>query len=382
MESALELANSRDGNYGAQKQDFMTQIDKLKTQVEQMHTTVSTLQEENNNLKANNAELDSKFTTAEDWQLRYNTLEKEFKDFCASMENLKHEAEMMRSERDSLAAIVKQKDSLLWLQGQQSEMSIKMLQQRQAALDRSDTHVISTEEWKRLTESLRDLFTQEGQVLHSELLDTKKLTQMIRDLREKMSLYDSLQQQVEGERLARKELENRLASCLLSMRDQEKQRDDLARLASSLQQELQECSKLGYVRRTLPSGLFISPSHFFGSSNNDSSQHKQMLLEQQCEQYKVENNMLKSQLDLAQREANNARDDVQKAQQAAQKDLSSLWSAVQELNKLDAMKDKSIQDLVMERARLSAERDAALNETKLAREQCEELRRELDVSLS
>ena len=66
------------------------------------------------------------------------------------------------------------------------------------------------------------------------------------------------------------------------------------------------------------------------------------------------------------------------SRESSQKEFASLWKSVQELNELDLLKDKSIQDLIADRDRAILERDHAQSRVKMLSSQCESLQQEID----
>lgn len=404
LAAALELANNRDGMYGTEKLDLTSQITKLKAELEHVSKAVA-----DSNLEAKRAKEESKvlyerMVDIEALERAKKELTQEKLDLNAKNEKLENELSVLCQERDSLAAMVKQKDSLLFLQSQQSEASIKMLQQRQAALERVGTQMNhSSEDWARLQESLRGLFTKEGKVIQSEMMDAEKMIDMIKDLREKMSLYEQLIAQLEAERVIRKELEGKLfrqeqmahaldqvnqeinSKLTDTHKELEEVKAKLAKSEESVKALNPQSTNIPYSNGPHPryppnlSNLatpFYIPSvasmDAYGGMNMNP--HDAGGMNQSAEAA-----FLRGQLEASQREAAAAKEELKIAQNNMQREFASLWMSVQELNKLDALKDKSIQDLINDRALLTQERDTAMQRLKAVLEENDSLKKELQV---
>ena len=95
-----------------------------------------------------------------------------------------------------------------------------------------------------------------------------------------------------------------------------------------------------------------------------------------------ENETPKEQLALASKETLNARSELQHTQENMQREFASLWMAVQELNKLDAVKEQALADLVSDRDRTVRDRDMANKKLHELTVNYQSLHRELQVGNS
>ena len=103
------------------------------------------------------------------------------------IERLSSNINIITSEKNTLLSIIEQQETAIKVQQTQSENSLKMLHQRQMALERMEQDYNSSmEELLQLHDSHQGLLTREGQSLYTELLDAKRLTGMITSFRDKI----------------------------------------------------------------------------------------------------------------------------------------------------------------------------------------------------
>lgn len=93
----------------------------------------------------------------------------------------------------------------------------------------------------------------------------------------------------------------------------------------------------------------------------------------------AESAALKDHLILTQKDALSAREELKATQDQMQTEYTNMWTSVQELSKLDALKDQSIQDLIMDRDKAVFERDAALERFAAVKTESAQLMQDLQV---
>lgn len=93
----------------------------------------------------------------------------------------------------------------------------------------------------------------------------------------------------------------------------------------------------------------------------------------------AENAALKDQLILCQRDAYEAKEELRTSKESMQAEYTSMWNSVQELSKLDALKDQSIEDLIADRDKAVLERDSAFERYAAAKAETNELLHEIRV---
>ena len=95
----------------------------------------------------------------------------------------------------------------------------------------------------------------------------------------------------------------------------------------------------------------------------------------------AESAALKDQLIATQRDAFTVREQLRVTQDEMQQEYTSLWTSVQELSKLDALKDQSIQDLVSEKDKAMVERDGAFERYAAVKAENAQLMQEIQVCI-
>lgn len=303
------------------------------------------------------------------------------------LERLQAEHSVLVSERDSLASLCDHQAKSLKLQSQQSEASLKMLQQRQSALERIEKEAtINLDDWDSLQEGttifdalychhfkplyipvhsgLKGMLAQEGSLLHSELLDAKRLTGMIASMRERAQEAALLQEELVKERAARQQLQLQL----------ERRGDDSFRSAADLASDKvhkQLIDQVNYYRKSAEASearaqYWQQVAQKVKSRGGDVDQSAEVL-------------QLRDQLAAAQSDAASAKTELLNAQENMQKEFASLWMAVQELNKLDASKERALAELISDREHAVREKDAAVLELGEYKQKYRDLQSELQV---
>lgn len=407
MQAALELASHKDSVFSNERNDMIGHISKLKSELEQRVRTIEDQTIEIRVLRQDIHAIKQVADMKEIVEQEKHDLEKDRNDLLLKLDALVQDHQGLLTERDSLLAMIKQKDSLLWLQSQQSEASIKMLQQRQAALERAGMEQTSSGgDFQKLLDSLRELFQREGQVFTSAdgqaALDTSTLITLIRELKEKIALFDKIEQEfhaLEGryqhEVALRQQSDEKFYELSRSLQSAEISNAELSKQLIEVHRELESMKRTQRGGNGLapgsPSLAYSSASSYnlhrtASSSSTMTGQaavtELHVIIKQLNEKIEVqdqENQRLTSSLQSAQKEAQQAKDEVVTTQTVMQREFASLWMSVQELNKLDALKDKSIQELIQERTQLTLERDTAIERLRATTIDCESLRKELEV---
>jgi hypothetical protein len=125
--------------------------------------------------------------------------------------------------------------------------------------------------------------------------------------------------------------------------------------AAQLRKELESAeSKSLHWQQVAQSANSLSDKSSFFSIGDQQQQQEQSAVVQRL---RVENSMMKDQLLAAKTEASVARSELRERQNTSQIEFSSLWLAVQELNKLDSEKEATIVRLEDEKSDLERERE-------------------------
>ena len=83
---------------------------------------------------------------------------------------------------------------------------------------------------------------------------------------------------------------------------------------------------------------------------------------------------------MMQKEVWNSKEELRASREGMQGELASLWMAVQELNKLDAVKEKKLQELLVDRDQAVEGKEGAFRQLKEMTDNYNELQTELQVS--
>jgi hypothetical protein len=308
---------------------------------------------------------------------------------------VKSELEIVKLQRDSLYEMIKQQEQALQIQQKQSEASLKMLHQRQAALDKYEQkYQNENEELNILQENLQKLLNHEGEMMYNELIDAKRLIPMITSLREKALENNHMKEEI-------LHLDEEKADLLLKQKETEKKFDSLMRDYRDNNDQLEHYKKLTIdwetrahywqqvaKKTTMGSSSFQNSKQYGGadasfdmsnalsssqfglsglSSTGAQGQSNDLLMNE----LRNENIKLTSELSRKQDELNQTKEELETSKTEMQKEFSSLWLAVEQLNKLDASKDKTINEL-------TTERDNALKELKEWKKKYQSMKSEYD----
>jgi hypothetical protein len=400
LQNALEVARSRDGFSGVEKQQLLEQISELQNTLADQSRTLHIAQKDNTQLREELATISIKANKFDEIAPKHQALQEEKVDLFSKLDKLRGDYEVLLTERNSLSSLVEQKDSLLWLQNQQSESNIKLLQSQIQQLQLQQQTMIKSEDWQRMQESIRHVFSNENEVLYHEITDTKKLTGMIKDLHEKSKYFEKVQKKLDKENHLRKELESKLIESVKLLKAEETAKHEQEEMVAMLEKELSDAVKMNsYAIKNSRVKTKISnhikanatTAQSLNNLHNLSSllPHESVMqdddatvahLVQQLEQARSDNAYLLGQLEATQKENIQLKDELTNTQANMQKEFSALWMSVQELNKLDALKDKSIQDLIAERTQLTTERDLAHEKLKSLSLEMDKMKRETYVS--
>lgn len=400
LQNALEVARSRDGFSGVEKQQLLEQISELQNTLADQSRTLHAAQKDNTLLREELASISIKANKFDEIAPKHQMLQEEKVDLFSKLDKLRGDYEVLLTERNSLSSLVEQKDSLLWLQSQQSDSNTKLLQSQIQQLQLQQQTMIKSEDWHRMQENIRNIFANESEVLYHEITDTKKLTTMIKELHEKSKYFEKMQKKLEKENQLRKELEKRVIDSVKLLKEEEHARQEQEELVALLEKELIDAVKMnsyaiknGRIKTTIANEIkanattnqslnnlhnlsSLLPNDHVVGDDDATVAH----LVQQLEQARSDNSYLLGQLEATQKENIQLKDELTNTQSNMQKEFSALWMSVQELNKLDALKDKSIQDLIAERSQLTNERDLAHEKLKSISLETEKMRREAQVS--
>lgn len=307
--------------------------------------------------------------------------------------------EALSLERDSLVEIVKQQGQALHVQQQQADASLKMLYQRQGALERIENQTIDAkamEDLSRLQDELHGLFSREGKTLQSELHDAKQLMVIVASLKDKLADMDMLREELQYEQKERRRLENKLADLIEDAAAKGKEKRDQAivdatvRASSTASIEAHEIKEQVEHYKKIAAG-WESRSHYWqqiakkqisgvgGNGGNIDVNGSSSTPDLHPVHLKFENDRLTKQLTEAQEEATAAKNELIASKEDMQKEFTSLWLAVQKLNTIDAEKEKAIQDIVAERDNAIREKNDAIEKLRVLEKEYEELQGELEV---
>jgi chromosome segregation ATPase len=100
----------------------------------------------------------------------------------------KSDVELVINERNSLRALIAQQDAALRVQSDQSDASLSILQQRQALIDKFQSHTKSVEdELNKLQGILQMILSRNGDEMMAELVDLRHLVDVVSSARKKLS---------------------------------------------------------------------------------------------------------------------------------------------------------------------------------------------------
>lgn len=413
-----------------EKREHATQIERLRAQVKSLLQGKDALTNQLEASKGESASKDHKLELLKSKAKRADELDKLLKAATAQIEKMKSDMSMVGAEKNSLAALIAQKESLLKIQGRQSDMSMKLLRQRQERLDSKDgddsvdpnpisriagvddfdslnqsllkqleiykTDIVvltaerdalasvvnkqlasrqqqqqvpppaatgdevegGTKQYEQYAEKLQrnlhDLFSREGELIYKELVDTQKLTSIIRDLRRQLSDSELLVSAADLDKDVMSTVQKQLTDTKTELHAEKVTRQALELKLMAAQQELQTAA-----------------------------QSPQQLLEVMRNQYiqlQAENSSLKDQVVRYQSEIGSAQTEALRLKESMQLEYNALWQSVQDLNRLDEQKDRSIKDILRDRDLAVADKTRAFETLAAISMENSQLKQELEVS--
>eukprot|EP01041_Mallomonas_annulata_P007890 gene7890-16153_t len=291
---------------------------------------------------------------------------------------LKSEVDVLTTERDNLSALVRQQEQALNMQQQQAQTSMKMLYQRQAALaDLEHRSVASNgaDELQHLQDMLHNVLSREGDVLQGEVADARRLTGMISALRDKLQSVNILHDNLAAERSLRQDLEDQNMDLRTALQRGGGGNGSGGSSVDKLMQEIE----------------FLKKKAAEGEAN---AQYWQQLAKKtgvvagvpvpaaQETMLREENIDLREQLEAAKQDAIRSKQELEVAKEDMQREFASLWLAVQQLNKMDAVKETNLRDLASERDKVAAEKRDITVKYEALSEEHKSLQKELqDIDL-
>jgi chromosome segregation ATPase len=285
----------------------------------------------------------------------YNTAEIALREQSMETERMKSELDNAMAERDRLLVTAEQQKSALAVQAKRSEDSLKSLWDRQETLERVEKDAdYSLNQLVTVQEGLQSLLAQEGILMHSELLGVKKLVTVLSSVRDRLLEINTIRSELEAEKSLRIQLEAsqklEVQSMLATgMDDGSNVYDQLARYRNAVEAS---DARANYWQSVAQKAQMMLPQSSIEALETKVDEAMAVVA------IKEENESLKAQLAAALADAAVANAALEKSQENMQSEFSSLWVAVQELNKLDAVKEQALADLITDRDRILGERDS------------------------
>lgn len=414
LTNALDRANADFDRLASERQLHLSEIDKLR----------SALNEENQDNNRLQGEIQQQTSRIEAMHLEIAKLNSSLESTNAALKNKENEFEHLHSdsmtvaqERDSLLSLSEQQNQALKMQAQQAESQTKMLNQRQQSLERLEKECQDAQlAMNSLQDSLQGLLSQEGYLLQSELLDTQRLVAMIVMLKERLSdeqhLKIELEESLEAQNRNQQEIQrlqehlallqpaagNFSMSRVGNINDAASMLADKAKEASferlnkqlqaqvvSLRQAAEANEAKAAYWQTIAEAGSNSPMKSLQLTGYDTPgkpapEINRVLMENHSLQIQLA--QAQAEIALAKQDAKNAKEDLQKSQESMQREFSSLWMAVQELNKLDAIKEKGLMELLADRDEAVKEKKEALRKLDEMSDNFHRVQRDLQVSIS
>ena len=279
--------------------------------------------------------------------LRESSLSERNQDLQISLEKasneskIKSDLEVVKLQRDSLYEIINQQEKQIQVQQQQSEASLKMLHQRQEALDRYEQKSGGDmDELVTLQNSLHKMLANEGELLQSELIDARKMTEVISSVKEKVVEAKLMQEEITRIQVDKTHLQESVDRL-----SQEKKIS--TETLKSLNEQVDHFKKHAVDWETR--------AHYWQQTAQKNSvnkerqeKEKERAVEAKSTEdldLRSENAKLQELLEFSQQEAEHAKEELAASKEDMQQEFSSLWLAVEQLNKLDATKDQAMADL-------------------------------------
>jgi len=251
---SLETVSDKHKATVDEKKDQIAQIERLKAQVKVLTTQRDNSSAQLLELRSQNENVGKKFEAASVKVVRMDDLERQATTLTLQAEKTKADLAVLASEKESLVALLAQKDSLMQVQAQQSERAVRMLQLKINGLERAASFSAalagappppaapqakySDDDYSHLQNRLSSLLNSEGQILRSELVDTHKLTGIVKEMAVKLQELEDKSQELSLERAAREDLQRRLNQQSLSTQVEQASRAALDHQVSLLQMEL------------------------------------------------------------------------------------------------------------------------------------------------
>ena len=421
LAGSLETVSDKHKATADEKKDQQALIERLKAQVKTLTAQRDANAAQIADVKSQHDHVGKKFEAASVKVGRLEDLEREVTTMSLQAEKNKADLAVLASEKDSLVALLAQKDTMMQVQAQQAERTSRMLQLKINNLERAANFsaalagapAVTTpgakhleEDYSQLQGRLSSLLSSEGQILRSELVDTHKLTAIIKEMCVKLQELEDKSQELVMERAAREELQKKLNQQSLSTQVEHASKAALDHQVTVLQMELHklhEAHKKALQDHKIQSE--VSAGSKASLEEQVSALQKELLstkdelalsktrLTQQADlvakastsnaeytKLQAESAALKDHLILTQKDALSAREELKATQEQMQTEYTNMWTSVQELSKLDALKDQSIQDLIMDRDKAVFERDAALERFAAAKTESAQLMQDLQVT--
>ena len=223
----LDEANKRYRQYQDEKTELINTIEELKERINKMTRDKESLLRQIERMSDERDALKKDLTVMKDLRAFNEELARKLKDTQSQVQSL-------QEEKENLLETIAHKDSLFNIQQQKSETIINTLNQRIVSLEKIEIAYnehqrlgINPEEYFRMQNQLKELFTNEGKILYSERIDTEKLTVMIRDMRRKLQDFEALQKDYNQELALRQSAESEKVDLAVSLRSSEDQKQQL-----------------------------------------------------------------------------------------------------------------------------------------------------------
>ena len=223
----MDEANKRYRHYQDEKTELINTIEELKERINKMTRDKESLLRQIERVSDERDALKKDLTVMKDLRAFNEELARKLKDTQSQVQSL-------QEEKENLLETIAHKDSLFNIQQQKSETIINTLNQRIVSLEKIEIAYnehqrlgINPEEYFRMQNQLKELFTNEGKILYSERIDTEKLTVMIRDMRRKLQDFEALQKDYNQELALRQSAESEKVDLAVSLRSSEDQKQQL-----------------------------------------------------------------------------------------------------------------------------------------------------------
>ena len=350
-----------------QSQDSLASVTQERND---LRTQVTTLQKEIEDVTLR----EGKRTTLLTEQLKLS--QEELQSVRKIMESrVQSEESISKAERDSLRLQLSQKEQELRTVQQQAETSIKMLNQRQAALADLESRGSmgsadrdrDSEDLARLHETLHEWLTRDGRTISKNGVDTQRLAATIAKIRrkfddvailsERLAIEHADKQNLEQQLAELRQVQHRTPATPMTMSSSPSRSDRVYQdleyykkksaeweASAVYWQQLMKKTNALVGANGLGLGLNINISQTPPQSTDLMAGSQESVL-------KGEIARLQNELSLSQSDARRARQELESSKEDMQREFASLWLAVQQLNKMDASKETTIRELINERDR-------------------------------